>query len=446
MREHDALCSDGMPVNPGSNETADIPATWSDIERTAHQSASDYRARAKLYHSTIAPAWLQFTDQMIPSSDGWHFTQQALEGLGDSSEQASQLLNDRGLADLREQLEQVEPGNYDNSLLRLFLLHDFYHIEPSHLFNLFPFLESSRDRQTGSIRILDRHKQFLDQTVGRSQKYAALMALPLEFIEGIAQIRQKKEPLSQSFGPADLFHDIATIVKGRFILADFGIEQNGLVDDEASLNRISISVDPDLRLTANQAMIFSPFYNLTKNAAKAYIEKLKKKVPLYAAYGKGETEISDPCKIQLALQVGEKHVFITVSDNGDGLSLDRGLRKFHDEYMIRLDTFGRENLHKSEWYWNIRRAIGDEQAEILFAWPTDDRSIRGVNVGSIWDCAFVSGFDGDLQSIRSFTSGMGLWGVRYLTEILGGSVMVTNKFTGGADFTIALPKDRVIQS
>jgi hypothetical protein len=135
-----------------------------------------------------------------------------------------------------------------------------------------------------------------------------------------------------------------------------------------------------------------------------------------------------------------------VSDEGRGISLDESLKRLHKELANRIETDGVDKIKNSEWMKNIKRALGKKQASLLLAWPNDPFAIRGLTVGSILDLQFVAGFSGQSWELRSVTSGTGLWGVRYLTEKLGGVVMGTNSFDGGAVFSITLPKERIVVS
>ena len=140
----------------------------------------------------------------------------------------------------------------------------------------------------------------------------------------------------------------------------------------------------------------------------------------------------------------QDYLQISVADDGRGLSLDTSLARFQKELGIRLTETGAEKVLSSEWYYNIQRAIGREQAERLIAWPYDPQLLRGVTVGTIFDLQFIVGFSESSWEIRSLTSGMGLWGVRYITEKLGGSVVGTNQFDKGALFTITLPNKNLV--
>lgn len=79
--------------------------------------------------------------------------------------------------------------------------------------------------------------------------------------------------------------------------------------------------------------------------------------------------------------------------------------------------------------------------QVVEQWEENPYGLRKLNVGDVMDLAGLaraSGFAGK-EELRSMSSGMGLWGVQYLVDKMGGSVLYTNTLKQGALFTIILP-------
>jgi len=192
-------------------------------------------------------------------------------------------------------------------------------------------------------------------------------------------------------------------------------------------------------------MVFAMIYNLAKNAAKANVQihYQEEDQALSKLYNLGD-KLEHPRHIYLKIRETGKRIIISVRDLACGMSMDEALKRMHDAIVEQLEDKTPDEIRKSQWYCNIRRQIGQQQAELLITWPRESEALRKIKVGTIFDCQFVAGFGKGYWRLNSNTSGLGLWGVRYVTETLGGTVMATNSFEGGAEFTISLPKNSVL--
>lgn len=408
------------------------------VASSATHVANHIRQESKIFHRTLLDEHDGFNKSLV-FSDGMWRTSQALgvkffHGVKD----ADFLIDRDKVSVLAHEVDHLRKYKIDWAYLATFLFHDFYHISPIELFQLFIAVDSREEN--GQIRMFDRHKKYLDEVAQRGEEMASQLALPVEFVHDALLLETGEQIPTREFSPLQVLERIAFLIKGRFAVDDYNLLVNPKnIDKTTPVNRLIVRGDECLTVNTSEAMIFSVIYNLAKNAAKANAIKHWEDhdQALVKAYD-NKGDVAHPRSLGLIVKENEDSVSFSVSDDANGLSLDGSLQRIHEELSRQIKQYG-GNIRESEWYWNLRRTLGD-QAELIIAWPSNPYALREVTVGSIMDCQFILAFSGVSWELRTFTSGMGLWGVRYLTERLGGTVIGTNKFEGGALFTVNIPK------
>jgi signal transduction histidine kinase len=417
------------------------PIPLENIHDSALLAAEQVRRQSLLIQPAAIRAWKNFlTSTQTPQGDLVANLEQ-LNTLWGRYIRATNLSSDDTFDSIATMLDNQPNHTSDWIQIGTFLIHDIHHIDPRELLGmLMPLMVlASKDNK---VTVLPRHNQFLQTTIEQSSSLASLKALPLEFVAGVIQLEQQKPLPTESFKPLELITQMSSLIRARFFSQDYDIVINGS-RDQTERNVIYLNISENLFINTNKSMIFSIIYNLVKNAAKANedLADYQGENAFENAYeGK---PIEHPKSLTVAFQMHDTNLQITISDTAKGLSVDQSLTRMHKELARKIEQQGVTNVRESEWFQTIQRTIGIDQANYLIAWPTNPNALRNITVGSIFDMQFVAGFGPDVWEIRSYTSGMGLWGVRYLTEHLGGSVMGTNKFDGGAQFSIILPKSSV---
>lgn len=422
------------------------PIPFSEIGTFALQSAEQARAQSKLYAQAARAGWNDFSSTCTQVNDRWCTPLGAFTRFSTSVSDASKLIGyDDNSIKLAHMMETLEGIKDDYITLGAFLIHDMHHIRPIEAFAHLLTIENTHlhtsDKQT--VWMFDRHKHLLQELIDRGEELGDLMTLPFEFVHGIAALETNEQLPVRRFHPYDILDIISLHIQGRFASDDYRVARNTTTDKTTPSNWIIVNAPEDLTVETNKAMLFSVIYNLVKNAAKANSELhgAQKNKALYNLYHNNEP-LKTPRNLTLSLKETDDSLIFSIGDEGLGLSLDDSLTRAQVNLARTIQQFGAENVPETEWYRNIRRILG-HQAEYLIAWPTDPFALRRLKIGSLFDLQFCAGFEGDTWKLRTFTSGTGLWGVRYLTERLGGTVMGTNKFEGGAYFSVAIPKNNL---
>lgn len=401
-----------------------------------------YGAENEIFAADFRNAWQAYPQEpqaaIEDSKQSWKGKREDFLEFWDTVKKADErVITTVPLQKLSKALMTRESLSEDWLSLAAFLNHDFYHLALMELLQLFVTVEG-RSLKTNEVSIFDRHKIFMDLVTSRAEELSRIQCIPLAFISAVASFEAGKPVPVKTFKPLELLEKIGLMIQGRFMVDDYNLAIN--TQPAAGVNNLVINVDPDLEITANEAMVGMVIYNLAKNAAKAnaFWHHDNDDQALVKAYDGGS--LQKPRTLSITIEDAEDMIILKIGDEGQGLSIDNFMKRIHRELAEQLRQNGPDGIKNTEWYQTVRRTIGEEQAGYLMAWLSDPLSLRGLNIGTIFDMQFVVGFSGQSWEIRSFTSGMGLWGVRYLTERLGGTVMGTNKFEGGALFSVVLPK------
>jgi len=260
---------------------------------------------------------------------------------------------------------------------------------------------------------------------------------PFQVAEALAELELKQQP--QRIEPVDLASMLQTISRSiqlRYGGMDFELTTPN--NQTPQRNQIVLDVKPTA-LETNPGMLWSVLYNVIKNGSKALVSASQdKKIddltrnengPLIQRMC-GETGGFEPEKIVVSANTiaeqGSDFTVIHITDTGKGLQLD--------DIMEGVKDLVKQKLIESA-------KLGKTAKEIVAAWEENPYGLRRLRVGDVMNLAGVaraSGFVGK-PGMRGISSGMGLWGVEYLMDKMGGDILYTNTLKEGALFTIIIP-------
>lgn len=352
--------------------------------------------------------------------------------------------------------------------------HDIMHLSPRYwLQECMYHFTVSNDNNERVIRLPKDWMEFYEEAINDSEKLTNILALVVDYSKQVIENSVEQKVEEKPFKLVDTFTNIARIIKGRFAWLDFDLLVNPTPKELEKLhrNRIVLIVDPELELKASESFIFADIYNLVKNSTKAIeektrkeIEQLKSKTDLNVELDKMALlnqvskidELDDeldyrllgkeipikPNQIVISANLSEDSIVLTVDDTGVGLSLDDAMSKIIQ--AMNIATQVNTDLETSSWF-NAVLALGfSREAELLLAWSKGDhKAYRFLTIGAILGMQHIRGYQADDWKLRSITGGLGLLSANYLAGELGGKLLATNKYNGGAFFTLSLPKASV---
>lgn len=182
------------------------------------------------------------------------------------------------------------------------------------------------------------------------------------------------------------------------------------ISGEAKAGYINCFVEEGIGKAIHPAFLDIIIYNLIKNSIKAEIEDANKEdgdIRIVVSM-KRDKNISDA-------------VIISVEDSAQGFNLEK------------LLAAARDLLEKPE---NKGIAASFPALEKVRRWQEAPFTIRSFSVGKLFDLAFVAKITG--FSERSISSGLGLFEIAEVAQLLGADVMMTNKYQGGARIDLIL--------
>ena len=252
---------------------------------------------------------------------------------------------------------------------------------------------------------------------------------PHTFTKALAEMEIRK-PVSEvaRVDLSQMLDTIARTLQLRFYSTDFAITDPS--SRQRDRNELVIDLEPSA-LTTNPGMIWSALYNLAKNACREFGAGEKKMASMKQRLDDPDFRPRHPQYVYLQCrEISDRNVtMISITDSGQGLRLD--------DVMNSMKALLSENLLDTG---NLTKSV----ALLLEQWKQNPFALRKLNVGNVIDCAAlarVSGFSARQHVSGPRPSGMGLWGVVYLTERMGGKLLSTNMNDGGALFTIILPNN-----
>jgi len=352
--------------------------------------------------------------------------------------------------------------------------HDIMHLSPRYwLQDCMYHFKVRNDNNERVIRLPKDWMDFYEEAINDAEKLTNVLALVVDYSKQVIENLEGQKVEEKPFKLVDTFTNMARIIKGRFTWLDFDLLVNPTPKEleELHRNRIVLIVDPELELKASESFIFADIYNLVKNSAKAIEEKTSKEIKkingntdLNSAMDQifetnesvKRVELDDeldyrlqgreipikPNQIVISASLSEDSIVLTIDDTGVGLSLDGAMSKIIQ--AMNIATQVSPDLETSSWF-NAILALGfSREAELLLAWSKGDhKAYRFLTIGAILGMQHIRGYQADDWRLRSITGGLGLLSANYLAGELGGKLLATNKFNGGAFFTLSLPKASV---
>ena len=441
------------------------PYSYDKIVKVADEFASDIRIKSKVFAEVVQSKWSEVKPLFTynPETKMFEMPWDKMENLFLEKIFPSMrdVVNSNLRAQLTVELEKCRGGRslVSGSLEELIQIigHDVMHLPPrAWLFDSlyhFKILDESNNR---IVRIPKDWMEYYDKAILDAEKLSNVIATVVDYSRGVLDNIFGYKVKEKPFKLADSLTNIGRIIKGRFSSLDFDLLINPSPDELTvfNRNRIVIIVDPELELKTSESFIFADIYNLVKNSAKAIEEKYSNELKLKNSFGAntflnvlkyrldGKETPTKPNQIVISANLSEDSVVLTVDDTGVGLSLDKAMSKVVEAMNVAIDI--KRNLENSAWF-NAMLALGlSEDAEMLIAWSKGDHNaIRAITIGTILSIQHLTGYEAEAWNLRSMTSGLGLLSVNYLAGVLGGKLLATNKFNGGAFFTLSLPKASV---
>lgn len=438
------------------------PAFFEQVLEKSSLVAENLRNQANIYGQRMNEIWDNFHPHLTKSRSGWLISPSQYSIFYKQVGSALQSIDTKDVTNaIQPVLDHAQDDTISHELFYVvdIMNHDLFHLEQSiSPLNLLSWLKlKTQAYHNKNVVIPNRHKDFLNLAIPKSSQLAHVLAFLPEYLQGLINLEQDRTLVNRPVNLIQLFETISFLLKQRFLVEDYEILVNPPVDQSRQSNKIIISGPDGLTININEAMLFGIIYNLAKNAGKAIQSQNLSDIPMkptiamkevvkrnyrYVA-GRSRIEPANPMEIFLHCEESDNHVIIEVGDSGPGLSVDNFINKIRGHIKTGLETMTPEELRQTDWFWQLRKQVGGQQAEFIMAWPTDPNAFRNIQMGTVIDAQFFyRGFSGEDRGIRDITSGIGLPAVNYLTGRLGATVIGTNKFDGGALFTIILPKNR----
>jgi signal transduction histidine kinase len=415
-------------------------ASYSDIVEVATETEKLLNVDIQTVKPLLKQAYLDFRNSLQPPENNfWLGNKSEFFNFWKDLQSINKIISSDGTNLLRNLMFSKSGENPDYRELSTFLTHDLRYLRPIYLYNLLTEVDNHL-HMTGKLEIHDRHLQFFDELSENNFKLLDQMVYPIRFVREIADLENSHRIKKENFKPIEDIYNIALWIKGALFTEDFDININTGSKADQSANCININCDTDLNIKASRSMLFLTLFNIINNAAKAQAfthERVDDSsiVKLYENQGKQE----HPRSITIDIQKSGDNLVFKIKDEGSGISLDDSLNRFHTSLIQQLEYKTPDQIRNSVWYWNMRKKIGIKQTECLMSWPSNPDILRKINVGSILDCQFLQWFSREGLQIPSAISGLGLWGVRYISDRLGGMVIATNSFNGGAIISLIIP-------
>jgi hypothetical protein len=320
---------------------------------------------------------------------------------------------------IRSKLIELYQLKYQDNIVRLiddtldvnlgtFFVHDINHIWSDLTYQFFTIVNPKHDSSISRMRNnRSEVKRFLEQyNADPGSMYGAFLE-PYKMLHFIVTSELGEKPITEKFQPAKLARQTALILQNRFVQAEYSLVDK-LTDSKT--NEIAVDAE-DFTFNGNSGVVFSIIYNLAKNA-----------------YKKLGAEANNSQKIFIQVYEAPLSSYvITVGDNGKPIDLDTMKEKIRNLILEKgIDNVPFPNHSSKARYQR---------------WQDSEYQVGNLRLKDITDVAFMarmSGFDNP----DSFSSGMGLYGTKYLLENVGGRTLYGENFkNGGPLFTCIIPKN-----
>lgn len=338
-------------------------------------------------------------------------------------------------ANLIEKLSPEERSKWYN--LMIFLQHDIVHVSEFAIQQHGLIAGNLMANRDGIVGNKERHpfdpefQALYQQALQELPEILSQLEFPHQFFKALAEIELGKSPSEvEGIDLKRILFTIGRLLQLRFVFDDYILVSPD--DRHKYHNEIVLDLSPS-SLETNLGMIWSVLYNLMKNAAKELSCRNRKgessqdtDLGLRILQGKLP---SQPKQLYVKTEVLEEQgvTLIHVIDSGKGLDIGEIMNSIKEIIAKGLDKDA--GLRKSAY-------------RILEEWQKNPFAVRAFRMGDVYDLAGVaraSGFVTRERLNEQLSSGLGLWGVNYLTTMVGGQIIYTNTAQGGAMFTLILP-------
>lgn len=294
----------------------------------------------------------------------------------------------------------------DNSLFAFFI-HDINHILAdltrqfwiatlaNHDFSV-SMMKNHKDQVRRFLELYNRNPEFL---------FGAYIE-PYKMLRFMAETELGEPHKKETFKPADLAWKVAFVLQNRYPQGQYSL---ATTISNSKENEVVVDAE-NFDLNGNSGVVFSIIYNLMKNAYKKFDDEPDSSHKIFAQ----------------AYEALFSSYVITVGDSGTPIDLNvmkEKVRKLIAEEGIDSIVMPTQRLRSR-----------------LKGWQQSEYKVGELTVRDMTDIAFMSRMSG-FDNQDGFSSGMGLYGIKYLVERMGGRILYGEDFeTGGPLFTVVLPK------
>jgi len=314
------------------------------------------------------------------------------------------------------------------------LLKFFVH-DRAHLSDTFAFIKDAFDCIVHGFGFSDEMRRdpdfFVNSLVDineRSERIARMYAHPWRLVKHLANKRLGNPLQYSAVNVREQLIDAAEVLSLRFS-ANVCYDPN---PDTPLKKSISILGD-DVSILADPGLIWSIAYNNLKNAQKKFEADVYKATGVGPVITSADDKKIDEYKANLVTErvsyaacyeINSDYVAIVFSDSGSALDINAMIRNMR-EAMQSTDKF--------DW-------VTDGMKTRFEAWRDNDYAFNDLTMEDATNVAFMARMRGS-EMPSSFSSGMGLYGTRYIVEQLGGAILYTTRFEDETPvFTYLVPK------
>jgi len=297
---------------------------------------------------------------------------------------------------------------FNDSDLPAFFLHDINHLHADLTQQFWTIFSPKADYGVNRMRdCREEVRRFLERYNSNPESIYGAYLEPYKMLHFITTTELGEKPMVEQFQPAKLAMQTALILQNRYVQAEYS-----LVERLSNSKTNEIAVDgEEFTLNGNSGVVFSIIYNLAKNAYKKLGSKANNSQKIFI-------QVYEAPFSSYVISVGDsgKPIDLNVmKDKVRQLVLNKGIDN------VSFPTNGSKKRYQR--------------------WQNSEYEVGGLTVKDITDVAFMarmSGFD----NADKFSSGMGLYGVRYFLNNVGGKILYGENFeNGGPLFTCIIPKN-----
>jgi len=285
--------------------------------------------------------------------------------------------------------------------LATFLSHDCWHLLEDFL-NMFNYYGLSRQGFENLRKSVDERVGLYEKLNSDPAYIARSLLEPFRLAQYVIEAKFDLEHECWSFNPKEIVETTQDILNSR-------ITYQGITIGEV------ITRSEDFEMYGNSGVFWSVIYNLAKNSVKKFMEDYIK------------DKVTRDNRVYIDVYKANGCCVVTVADNGDPISLDKMKEKIRETIVYEgIDALG-------FWDKGTKRRIE--------GWVKSPYKVVELTVDDLLPTSrYVIRSSGLDMKQKAVNSGMGLYGIRYLSECLDGAVMYGECInTGSPLFTFVLP-------